>query len=277
MNPMRSLFFRLKILLVPGLVVLFIHTSRAQKPEAEIERFVKDFASAYENVIKSRDKQNVLQYVSKDLFSTIVKSNVVDNFGLIQSNYADFENYIDQLLRSDGMMVTYSVKDVLRSKVRGRTGVVVAEIAVQISSNGENWNKGLEITTFTLKKFDDQWKILHFNVVSLEEEQNKGTCLTEFFSATSGNYVVKTIVPKGATYATNLNTFEFSKGSGINYISVDNESSYSWMREGPVVRLSQGNAPEKTLGAAIDEMQAVLMIIEEDLYSENCTDFRRKK
>ena len=87
----------------------------AQKPEAEIERFIKDYAKAYENITKSRDKQSVLQYVSKDLFSTIIKSNVVDNFGLIQSSYADFDGYLEQLIRTEGMQVTYGIKSILRS------------------------------------------------------------------------------------------------------------------------------------------------------------------
>ncbi len=277
MNQMFKFLFTTRNLFLSALMLLFVQISHAQKPEAEIERFVKDFSKAYENIVNTRDKESVLKYVSKDLFSTIVKSNVVDKFGLIQSTYGDFEAYLDKILRSEGMTVQYSIKDILRSRVRGRTGVVVAEIAVQISSRGEIWNKGTEITTYTLKNFNDGWKILHFNVVSLEEEQNKGTCLTEFFSATSGNYVVKTIVPKGATYETNLNTFEFNKASGLVYINLDNETTYSWMREGPVVQLSQGNTPEKTLGAAVDEMEAVLVIIEQGLYAENCTDFRRKR
>jgi hypothetical protein len=277
MNQMFKFLFTTRNVFLSGAMLLCFHFSYAQRPEADIERHVKDFAKAYENIIKTRDKESVLKYVSKDLFSTIVKSNVVDKFGLIQSSYGDFEAYLDRILRSEGMTVTYSVKDILRSRVRGRTGVVVAEISVQISSRGEIWNKGTEITTFTMKNFKDGWKILHFNVVSLEEEQNKGTCLTEFFSATSGNYVVKTVVPKGATYETNLNTFEFNKGSGITYINLDNESTYSWMREGPVVQLSQGDTPEKTLGSAVDEMEAVLVIIQQGLYAENCTDFRRKR
>lgn len=277
MNQMFKLLFNAKNLLLSTLLLLFFQITYAQKPEAEIERFVKDFTKAYENVINTRDKESVMKYVSKDLFSTIIKSNVVDKFGLIQSNYGDFEAYLDKILRSEGMTVQYSVKNILWSKVRGRTGVVVAEIAIQVSSNGDIWNKGTEITTFTMKNFNSGWKILNFNVVSLEEEQNKGTCLTEFFSATSGNYVVKTIVPKGATYETNLNTFEFNPGSGMVYINLDNTTNYSWMREGPVVQLSEDNTPEKTLGAAIDEMEAVLVIIEQGLYSENCTEFRRKK
>jgi len=249
----------------------------AQKPEAEIERFVKDYAKAYENITKSRDKQSVLKYVSKDLFSTIIKSNVVDNFGLIQSSYADFDGYLEQLIRTEGMQVTYSVKSILRSKVRGRTGVVVAEINVQTASKGEVWNKGTEITTFTMKQFKSGWKILNFNVVSLEEEQNKGTCLTELFKASTGNYMVRTIVPKGDTYEQNVNNFEFNPGNGIVYISLDGENSYSWLRDGPITKLASGNQAATVVAHAIDEYDAVLTIVKEDLYKNNCTNFKNKK
>ena len=259
------------------LTVFMVQIGMAQKPEAEIERFIKDYAKAYENITKTRDKESVLKYVSKDLFSTIIKSNVVDNFGLIQSSYADFDSYLEQLIRTEGMQVDYSIKSMLRSKVRGRTGVVVAEMAIQVSSKGEIWNKGTEITTFTLKQFKSGWQILNFNVVSLEEEQNKGTCLTELFKAATGNYMVKTIVPKGETYESNVNNFEFNPGNGIVYISLDGENSYSWLRDGPITKLASGSQPEKVVAPAIDEYDAVLTIIKEDLYKNNCTNFKNKK
>ncbi len=265
----------LKSIFIVGAMFLLIGKTYAQKPEAEIDKFVRDFAKAYENITKTRDKESVLKYFSKDMFSTIVKSNVVDNFGLIQSSYSDFESYLDQLLRTDGMNIKYQVNDILRSKVRGKTGVVVCDISVQVSSKGEVWSKGTEITTFTLKKFKDGWKILYFNVISLDEEQNKGTCLVQIYTSNNNNYVAKTIVPDGSSYQTNLNTFEFNKGSGLIYINLDNESTYSWMREGPVTKLAEGNTPEKSLGPAVDEYEAVLTIIK-DVYSDHCTDFRRK-
>lgn len=262
------------------LVIIFMMISFtsvfAQKPEAEIEKFIKDYAKAYENLTKSRDKESVLKFVSKDLFSTIIKSNVVDNFGLIQSSYADFDGYLDQILRTDGMEINYTVKSILRSRVRGKTGVVVCEIEAQTASRGEVWNKGIEITTFTLKQFKDGWKILNFNVVSLEEEQNKGTCLVEVFSASSGNYMVKTIVPKGASYVTNVNNFEFNPGNAIIYINMDGESSYSWRRDGPITKLASGNQPESVVSDAIDEYEAVLNIVKHDLYKNNCLTFRLK-
>jgi hypothetical protein len=272
MNVLEKTFKSVLIILL----MLASANTFAQKPEAEIEKFIKDYAEAYENITKTRDKELVLSYVSKDLFSTIIKSNVVDNFGLIQSSYADFDSYLDQILHTDGMEINYSVKNILRSKVRGKTGVVVAEIDVQVASRGEIWNKGTEITTFTLKQFKSGWKILNFNVVSLEEEQNKGTCLIEVFKANTGNYMVKTIVPKGENYQHAINNFEFNPGNGVYYISVDGENSYSWLRDGPITKLAQGNQPENVIGAAIDEYQAVLNIVKLDLYSSNCLNFRTK-
>ena len=217
----------IKAFLFSVLSVFIFQASFSQIPEAEIELFIRDYAKTYENITKSRDKQSVLNYVSKDLFSTIIKSNVVDDFGLIQSSYADFDAYLGQLLNADGMVVEYKVKEILRSIIRGKTGVVLCEIAVQVSSKGEIWNKGIELTTFTLKKFNDGWKIMSFNVVGLEEEQNKGTCLIETFKASSGSYMIKTIVPMGDNYETNFNNFEFNPGSGVVFIRLDGENSYS--------------------------------------------------
>lgn len=248
-----------------------------ESTEAVLVRLVKDYARAYENITRTRDKQSVLQYVSKDLFSTIIKSNVVDNFGLIQSSYADFEGYLEQILRTEGMTVKYEIKEVLRSRARGKSGVVVCEVGVQVASKGEVWNKGTEITTFTLKQFKDGWKILNFNVVALEEEQNKGTCLTEIFKARSGDYMVKTIVPQGSTYSNNVNNFEFNPGNGIIYISIDGENSYSWLRDGPITKLANGNEPDRVIGPAIDEYEAVLNIVKLDLYSANCLNFKTKR
>ncbi len=265
------------VILIFILSVISYERVSAQRPEAEIEKFIRDFAKAYENITKTRDKQSVLKYVSKDLFSTVIKSNVVDNFGLIQSDYADFDGYLDQLIHTEGIEINYDIKNILRSKVRGRTGVVVCEISTQVASKGEIWNKGTEITTFTLKKFKSGWKILNFNVVSLEEEQHKGTCMVEVFKASTGNYMVKTIVPKGDTYVKNVDNFEFNPGNGITYINLDDETSYTWVRDGAVTKLAQGNQPDKVIGEAIDEYEAVLNIVKLDLYKDNCLEFKTRK
>src|SRR5210317_1967468 len=101
-----------KLLFSFAILMAFQTIGYSESTEAVLVRLVKDYARAYENITKTRDKQSVLQYVSKDLFSTIIKSNVVDNFGLIQSSYADLDSYLEQVLRTDGMEVKYEVRDI---------------------------------------------------------------------------------------------------------------------------------------------------------------------
>lgn len=263
----QSRFF--KAVLLSSCALLISVSTFSQKPEAEIEKFIRDFARANEEVTNTRDKETVLKYLSKDLFLTIVKSNVLDNLGLIQYTYDDYSAQLDQLLQREGMSRGYVVREILRSRLRGRTGVVVCDIDAQITSNGAVWTKGKQIVSFTLKKFETGWKILHINVIMLEEEENKGTCLVEVFAAPSGNYASKTVAPGGANYTTHLNTFDFTRTGGQVQISLDGEPAYSWQKDGPVQKAGQ------SLGTAVDEREAVMVILK-DLYSKNCSEIRRK-
>ncbi|MGF1636619.1 MAG: hypothetical protein ACFCUU_06055 [Cyclobacteriaceae bacterium] len=246
----------------------------AQNDKAEVENVVKSFAKAYENVPKSKDKKAVLQHVSRDLFSTIVNSNVIDNFGLIQSSYSEFEGYLDRLATTEGMAIKYNIDKILKSYVRGRSGVVVCDISVQVSDGKTIWSRGSEPTVFTLKKFNDGWKILHFSVTSFEEELNRGTCLTDLFVAKTGDIVTKSIVPAGTSYANQLDNFEI-KNRGAYFNITVGENRYEWIRDGELKKLLPEGKSE-SLGNAIDEYQAVLRILGKDLYNKECTEFKRK-
>ncbi len=277
MNQHKTFIITGKTLILLLVVLLFSsQLSIAQKPEVEIERFVKDFTKAYENITKSRDVETVLKYVSKDLNSAILKSSVMDNFGLIQSDFSDFQYHLRQLVETDGMSITYKIKNIYRSQVRGGTGVVVCELNVEVVSRGEIWSKGSEMTTFVLKKHQGEWKIMQFFVVGLEEEQLKGICMIEFFESSLGDYVIKTIVPQGESYDIKLNTLEFSNGDKQIYIKANNEITYTWDGEGMVNRLNDEDSSIKGIGKAEDAKNAAMVIITKDLYAENCTEFKMK-
>ena len=263
----KSAIIFIALLLVSGI-------SRAQKPETEIERVVRDFAQAYQNLARSRDSETVLKYVSKDLKSTILKSNVMENFGLIHSNYNDFQYHLKQIIDTDGMSIKYNIKNIYKSKVQGQTGVVVCEINVEVSSRGAIWNKGTEITTFVLKKQDDGWKIIHFFVVGLEDEQTKGICMLEVFESSLGDFVIKTIIPKGNEYESRLNTIDFSQGKKQLYIKANNDITYRWDEDGTINRLNKEDSSIKTIGKTKDKSGAAMLIITKDLYAGNCTEFK---
>lgn len=277
MNLEKILTIIKKAFILSFVLLFSSQISVAQKSNAEIERFVRDFAKAYENIAKSRDVEAVLKYISKDLNSTILKSSVMDNFGLIKSDFSDFKFHLRQLVETDGMAITYKIKNIYRSQLRGTTGVVVCEINVEVSSREETWIKGSELTTLALKKEQGQWKIVHFFVVGLEEQQLKGICMLELYESSMGDYVIKTIVPQGDSYDTKLNTLDFSKGNKEIYIKANNAITYTWdEEEGMVNRLNDEDSSIKGIGKAEDAKNAALVIITKDLYAENCTEFKMK-
>ncbi len=264
----------------PGILLLTMllisYFSRAQKPENEIERFVRDFAQAYQNIPRSRDEETVLKYISKDLKSTILKSNVMANYGLIHSDYKDFEYHLRQMIDTDGMSVKYGIKNIYKSKVEGETGVVVCEINVEVASRGVIWTKGTEITSFVLKKYADGWKIIHFFVIGLEDQQTKGICLLEVYESSLGDFVIKTIIPKDNDYIAKLNTFDFSKDKRPLSIKTNNDITYTWNTDGTVNRLNNEDSSVKAIGKADNKYDVSMLIITEDLYAGSCTEFKVK-
>lgn len=239
------------------------------------EQTVIKFANAYEKLPQSKDINSVLSLVSKDLFSTIINSSVADNFGLIKSTYHDFEGYVTSLTRQSDVDIKYDINDILKTNFRGKSAVVVADISYQYNKGNTLLRKGTEATTFVLRYTKKGWKIINFNVVNLEEELNVGQCVAEVFLASTGNYMTKTTVPAGASYESNVDEFIINKGqNGVHFISVSG-NDYTWIREGNITKTDNGS--ETMIGEAVDELEAVLTILENDLYDKQCSDFRRKR
>lgn len=273
----HMIFSRIYTKIIGTLLLAFmINLSLKAQDKAGAEETVRSFTKAYENITQTKDPKQVLQYVSKDLFSTIINSSVADNFGLIRSTYQDFVSYLDYLKTQENLEIQYNVDKILKSNVRGRSGVVVCDISYQFKNGNVVERKGNEATTFVLSYGKNGWKIINFNVVNMEEEVNIGQCVCEVFAASTGNYITKTTVPAGNSYKKEIDEFEINKGQGIYYISVKN-TEYTWIRDGQIKRVDQDDNKEIVVGTAVDELEAVLTIVQNDLYTDHCSEFRRRR
>lgn len=251
--------------------------ANAQPTKQSAEQTVTQFASAFESVPQTGDVEKVLGYVSKDLFSTIINSSVADNFGLVRSTYQDFEGFLNSLKGQKDLKIQYDVENILKTNVRGKSAVVVCDIAYQYTKGNTTQRKGREATTFVLRYMKEGWKIINFNVVNMEEELNVGQCVCEVFSANTGNYMTKTTVPAGDSYEKKIDEFEINRGQGgVYYISVSGHD-YTWVRDGNIKKIDRANNKETIIGSAVDELEAVLTIVENDLYNDKCTEFRRRR
>lgn len=255
------------------IMAAFVYAN-GQPTKEGAEQTVNKFAKAYESIPQSKDAGAILDLVSKDLFSTIINSSVADNFGLIRSSYQDFEGYVTSLTTQSDLNIQYKINKILKTNFRGKSAVVVADIVYQYKKGNTLLRKGTEATTFVLRYTPKGWKIINFNVVNMEEELNVGQCIAEVFEASTGNYMTKTTVPAGSTYESKVDEFHINKGQGgMHYINVSG-NDYTWIREG---NITKSGSSEKVVGKAVDELEAILIILQNDLYSNVCSDLRRKR
>ncbi|GEM_PF-2537575 len=264
-------------LLVVATIFLHSLSAFAQPTKEGAEQTVKEFASLYEKLPNAKSNEAILNLVSKNLFSTIINSSVADNFGLIRSTYEDFAGYTAHVANQNDVSIQYDIAKILKTNFRGKSAVVICDINYQYKKGNVLQRKGTEATTFVLRYMDKGWKIINFNVVNLEEELNMGPCACEVFTASTGNYMTKTTVPDGNSYSQKIDEFQINRGqNGLYYISTGS-NEYTWMRNGDITKVDKGNNQETVIGSAVDHLEAVLKIVENDLYKGKCSEFRRRR
>lgn len=271
-------------LLLGILLSLFsLNTISAQEDEKQkIKELIKSFAKAYEGITDANDSDVVLKYVSLNLRSTNVSANLFGKLSIEQGTYETFRDYLDKIRGADGLKIDYKIKDIVNVEVRGNVASATYLVEYTFKKDGSLWNKGTETVSMAFTKEQNEWKIVFFNFIGIEDERNRGACLCELFVANTGNYVAKTVVPAGKSYSTTLNNFEFKNEGETRLIKIEGKV-YEWSKEGDI-RLrgginSRSNTDSEVLvsGAKTSE-DAVKGIISKVMFKDNCTEFayRRK-
>lgn len=272
MHQTCSLMLNLLLLLglIPAAGVLMAQ-DRGQDDAATIRNSVYAFAEAYSNLTKTRDKESVLRFFSKDLTSNMFYFGINGKARVENSDFPGFNAYLDKVLRSEGLTISYKVADVLRNQVNGNVATITYVVNYEIKEDNGIWVKGNETVSMAFKKIKDEWKAVHFSVMGMEDEKLKGTCICEFFTTRDddGELVVKTIVPAGKSYTTEFNNFKFKNIDGNKAIR-SGEYMYKWMAGGQLVQLNQEGEVINELGKAENKKEAVLSIIRNSIYADNC-------
>ncbi len=258
-----------------GLLLLsaFALPSYGQDDAKTLEKLTRDFATAYHKVTTTKDKNSVLKYLDPKLTSLLINTNILDKVSNLRSDYNGFDQYLTQIISTEGMKINYVVKDISRSYVSGNTGVVVYSVAFENIRDKEIWVKGNETVTMVFRKTDDDWKVIHYTVVGFEDEKFKGPCFCELFASTA-NFVAKTTIPQGKGYSTENLMFSFTIMDNKQFILLD-QRPFLWESNGNVWEMSDKNEPKRKLGVASERPEAVYTIVK-DLFKEPCASFKVK-
>lgn len=249
--------------------------------KVEIEKQLKAFAAAYSQLGKTKDVASVVQYMAPDVTSTLVTFNISDRGSVLNSDYNGFVDYLNKIVRTDGLKVDYNIKEILKNTVTGSIGIVIYVVEYSISKDAELWSKGTETVSMVFRQEkDNSWKIAHYSVIGTEDERIKGVCSCELYKASSGvntgNYMVKTVVPKGKNYSTLLSNFEFMyamDGNSKERLIIVGENTYQWEQSGEIYRQKRDGSKGDLVVKAHpnDEVLAIISILQSDIYVENCT------
>ncbi|MEM6263866.1 MAG: nuclear transport factor 2 family protein [Bacteroidota bacterium] len=241
------------------------------------------FAKAYSSVNETKDKNSVLKYISPNARTTIFYFSISDKVRVTNSSYDGFAKYLEKVIATENLQISYEIEEVLYTSVNGDVGSSVAKVNYELMEENGFHTKGSEIVTMAWKRTPQGWKIVHFTVLGTEDEKLRGTCLCEVFASKGSEYVVRTTVPDGRSYETSFNDFEVYNSKGGRYIKANKQDMFVLTEQGEVWLVDRSNigdnGPErvKKLGSAKEDKGAILLIIKSHLYPDKCSSVKYEK
>jgi hypothetical protein len=245
----------------------------------ELHTTFENFIKAYSSIQKTKDKQSVLQYLSKDVKATFILFDIANNSNIKYTNLKSFDTHLDDLIKSDEMELKYTVTEMLREYIQAKFALVSYVVNFEIYKNGNLWSKGNETVTLTYIKFQGEWKVVQYTFVSIEDEKLRGSCVCEVFKGKSGEqFVSKMAIPTGRSYVTNMTDFKFTDEKTGDKTIKANKYLYRWAKSGEVWLKNYDQTGvelnETKLGDAADKKDVVKVILGKHLFMENCVDMR---
>jgi|GEM_PF-2623248 len=256
------------------------------KPSAEsaVVKVTKDFVNAYSKLTETKDKQSVLVFMHEKVTSDLVNADIGGRVRNFTSDFEGFDSHLQRLVNAEGLKLSYQLKQVIQDYQGEQVGVTAYTAEYQMEREGSVWERGNETVTLTLKKINNEWKIVHYATVTIEDEKLRGDCFCEVFESRPGNFVTKTIVPGGRNYDALLHNFEFIARTTGRVIKVD-AFNFRWEDNGeiyfddgaPRVSSVAATPPGRLLGIAAEKSDAIFLILKEYFYKENCANIKIRK
>ncbi|MEM7657921.1 MAG: hypothetical protein AAF399_17480 [Bacteroidota bacterium] len=244
--------------------------------QTELEAFLDNFAKDYANLPKSKNIQSLLKYFDEKAKSNIFSFGISGQSRVSNSDIPGFESYLKSIIRASEINLTYDIQDIYHTYTTSTFASLSYSLNYETKETNGIWVKGVETVMMALEKSNDQWKIVHYSIIQVEDEKLKGTCLCEIFltEEADGEVVTKTTIPDGRSYSKKFNNFEFKTIEG-EWLIRAGDDSFKRRANGEMVML---NGEEETkLGIANSRREAVLIILKERIYADSCARLQTKK
>ncbi len=242
-----------------------------------------EFIDAYANIEKNKDVTKVLKHVAPDVISTLVSFDLTGKMNILYSDYKGFAGFLDKLTTTEGLAVNYVLDNIDKMYISGNIGVVVYGVKYENKRGGQIWSKGYENVSLTYKKIAGEWKIVQYVVTQIEDEKTKVSCICELtVENNSQDFIMKTTIPSGRSYITELNPIGFMFPNNEKMIVIG-EKYYKWTANGDINYMEEpvGDATIKETKIANiadlnDRKLAVETILTQHYYKSVCNEVQIK-
>lgn len=242
-----------------------------------------EFIDAYANIEKNKDVTKVLKHVAPDVISTLVSFDLTGKMNILYSDYKGFAGFLDKLTTTEGLAVNYVLDNIDKMYISGNIGVVVYGVKYENKRGGQIWSKGYENVSLTYKKIAGEWKIVQYVVTQIEDEKTKVSCICELtVENNSQDFIMKTTIPSGRSYITELNPIGFMFPNNEKMIVIG-EKYYKWTANGDINYMEEpvGDATIKETKIANiadlnDRKLAVETILTQHYYKAVCNEVQIK-
>ncbi|MCS7019540.1 MAG: hypothetical protein RMJ87_10635 [Cytophagales bacterium] len=280
----------------------FVQTASAQQPkksstspaaatpkkvvESELRKLTTTFVETYGKFTQTKDKAAVLKFMYEKVSASLFNANISGKYRVFSGDYQAFDEYLTKLANAENLNLVYKLTGIAAEYTSDDIGSVVYTADYQMEREGSVWEKGIEQVTLVFKKFGNDWKIVYYNTINIEDEKLRGDCFCELFESKPGNFVAKTTVPGGRGYNEDLQTFEFLQKPEGRVIRSGNQV-YLWAESGEISYTPQRDAKTNpttispaaiTLSKAVaDKEQAIMLILQEVNYKESCANIKMRR
>lgn len=260
-------------------------STTAKKPaDSEVKKLTISFVENYGKFTQTKDKSSVLKFMHEKVSASLFNSNVSGKYRSFTGDYQSFDEYLTKLANAENFNLNYKLTGIAAEHSTDDIGSVVYTAEYQIERDGSVWEKGREQVALVFKKFGNDWKIVYYNSINIEDEKLRGDCFCELFESKPGNFVTKTTVPGGRGYTEDLQNFEFVQKADGRIIRSGN-TVYQWADSGEISYTPQRDAKASSIapaaitlpGVAAEKEQAIMLILREVNYKEGCANIKMRK
>ncbi len=246
-----------------------------------ISGVIKDFTKSFSEISETGDKESVLQYFEEQFTSDLTFVRIGSTVRNSSGNYERLSAQLENLINSKDMKITYDIQEISKYALKGTIAVVPFVTNFEVKQGDEVVMKGSQLFTFTLRKSEDKWRVVHYTVTEIEDQRNKGACICELFEEQSRNInlVSKITFPSGSDYKTEFDEFTFKKvDAGTMILLRTGKTTHYLLDNNKMVHVLDANdKPIQELGKAENSSEAVLLILQTHIYNSNCLRILRRK